>query len=212
MNISKSRSVAILCSALATASFATACRQPTSQASATSAAVSREESGAVAAPGVALYPLSLELRDQDGAKIGLDVFRGHPVIVSMFYGSCPTACPMLISHVKRLEASLDPEVRATTRVLLVSFDPERDTPAVMRELATAHRVDTSRWRLAAGPDHQVRQLANAIGVSYRNDGDGMFSHNSVVAVLDADGRVVARTEEPRTDVLSLGIALARSAR
>jgi protein SCO1 len=158
-------------------------------------------------PSASIYPLDLALRDQAGDTINLSVFRGHPVIVTMFYGSCPSACPVLVTHVKRVEASLDPAVRANLRVLLVSFDAERDTPATLRDLAAAHRVDTSRWRFAAAPDDAARQLANVLGIAYAKGDEGFFSHNSVVSVLDADGRIVARSEEPAASVTSLTDAL-----
>jgi protein SCO1/2 len=141
------------------------------------------------------YGLHLGLRDFDGATIGVDVFRGHPVIVSMFYGSCPAACPLIVSNIKRIEAELPPEVRADLRVLLVSFDAARDTPEALRELARAQHVDTTRWRFASAPDDEARQLANVLGVDYRAMDDGIFAHNSVISVLDREGRIVTKSDD-----------------
>jgi protein SCO1/2 len=160
-------------------------------------------------PSASIYPLRVALRDHDGEPIGADVFRGHPVIVTMFYGSCPAACPLLVSYIKQVEASLAPDVRANLRVLVVSFDAERDTPEALRELARAHHVDTSRWRFAAGPDDDVRVLANALGIHYRKGEGGVFSHNSVVSVLDDDGRIIVRSDNPRDDVVRLATAVTR---
>ena len=47
---------------------------------------------ATATASASIYPVSVALRDENGDAIGVDVFRGRPVIVSMFYGSCPAAC------------------------------------------------------------------------------------------------------------------------
>lgn len=159
-----------------------------------------------------IYPLSLALRDQHGAAIGVDVFRGSPVIVSMFYGSCPTACPVIVAHVKQIEASLAPDVRAKTRVLLVSFDPEHDTPEALARVASRHHADAGRWRFAVGPDSEVRQLANALGITYREFEGGFFTHNSVISVLDAGGRVVASVDDPQADLTPLAAAVTRAAR
>jgi protein SCO1 len=158
-------------------------------------------------PSASIYPLDLALRDQAGDTINLGVFRGHPVIVTMFYGSCPSACPLLVMHVKRIEASLAPAARADLRVLLVSFDAERDTPAALRDLAAAHKVDVSRWRFAAASDDAARQLANVLDVNYAKGDEGFFSHNSVVSVLDADGRIVARSDDTGASVTSISDAL-----
>lgn len=156
-----------------------------------------------------IYALEASLRDFDGRAIGLDAFRGHPVLVSMFYGSCPAACPLLVSHMKQIEASLAPSVRSDLRVLLVSFDAERDTPAALRGLASAHHVDTARWRLASAPDDTARAIANLLGIEYQKGEEGFFSHNSVISVLDRDGRIVARTDDPSADLTPLVAAVAR---
>jgi protein SCO1/2 len=160
-------------------------------------------------PSASIYPLQVTLRDQNDALIGADVFRGHPVIVTMFYGSCPAACPLLVSHIKQIESALAAGVREQTRVLIVSFDAERDTPAALQQLARAHRVDASRWRFASGPDDEARLLANALGVSYRKGEEGVFSHNSVISVLDGEGRIVARSDDPKAELVPLGAAVTR---
>lgn len=140
-----------------------------------------------AASGASLYELELALTDQDGRRVGLDHFAGQPVIVSMFYGSCPYACPMLISDIKRVMAALDPETRKATRVLLVSFDPERDTPAALDELAKRHELDERAWRLTRASSEDVRQLAAVLGIRYRKLENGAFNHSTVLTVLSADG-------------------------
>jgi protein SCO1/2 len=156
---------------------------------------------------ISIYPLEVQLRDQNDAAIGVDVFRGHTVIVSMFFGSCPAACPLLVSHIARLEASLAPEVRSELRVLLVSFDAERDTPARLGELARAHKADPARWRLASATDEPARVLGNALGISFRKIEGGMFAHDSVITVLDGDGRIVARNDDLTADVTPLGLVI-----
>lgn len=183
------------------------CHEP-SGATTTSAA----ESVAALAPSAPIYPLHVALRDQRDAAIGLDLHRGHPVIVSMFYGSCPAACPLIVAHVKQIEAALPPEVRAKTRVLLVSFDDEHDTPAALRAIAERHRADDARWTFAVGHDDDVRQLANVLGVVYRKEQSGAFSHNSVISVLDGEGRIVARNDEPGADLAPLARAVTAAAR
>jgi protein SCO1/2 len=141
-----------------------------------------------------IYELELSLTDQTARALGVDVFRGHPVIVSMFYASCPYACPTLISDIKRLEKQLDPRTRARVRVLLVSLDPERDTPERLKALAALHGIDQSRWRLARAPEDQVRELAAVLGLKYRKLKNGEFNHSSVITVLDGRGMIQARLD------------------
>ncbi|MBX3184311.1 MAG: SCO family protein [Polyangiaceae bacterium] len=141
-----------------------------------------------------LYDLELKLTDQHGKAIALDEFRGHPVVISMFYATCPFACPTLIRDIKRFERSLDEASRAKLRVLLVSIDPERDTPQVLMELAERHQLDSKRYRLATAPDSDVRALAAALGFKYRKLEGGAFNHSSLITLLDARGFPQARVD------------------
>ena len=145
------------------------------------------------APAPNLYDLDVTLVDQVGKTIKLDTFRGHPVVISMFYGTCTSACPLLVAKVQSLEAKLSPSTRAAVRVLLVSFDPDRDTPPQLRKLAASFGVD-DRWRLAQTHSESVRDLAAALGIRYRFLPGGALSHSSVLTVLDPQGAVVTRVE------------------
>ncbi len=54
--------------------------------------------------------------------------RGHPVLIAMFNATCPDACPLLIADLQRIEGELPSRIKADLRIVLVSLDPERDTP------------------------------------------------------------------------------------
>jgi protein SCO1/2 len=136
----------------------------------------------------------MTLSDQDGARVGLDVFRGKPVFIGMFYGTCPSACPLLVSTLKRVMAAVEPPANTEVRVLLVSFDPERDTPEALRKIAAARGVD-SRWKLASAPDDQARDLAALLGIRYRRLPDGNFSHTSSIVLLDRTGAIDVRLDD-----------------
>jgi protein SCO1 len=144
--------------------------------------------------GDSIYALSASLVDQRGGQVGLDVFRGHRVLISMFYASCPDACPLLIADLQRIERELPQRVRADLRVVLVSLDPGRDTPEALLALAQARHVDESRWRLLRAPEDTVREIAAVLGIKYRRLPDGNFNHSSIITLLDGNGVVVARDE------------------
>jgi protein SCO1/2 len=162
-------------------------------------------------PGQSLYNLRATLADQHGATLGLDAFRGHPVIVAMFYASCTTVCPLLIEQVKSIDAALPPELRAETRVLMVSLDPARDRPERLADLAASHGVRDPRWHLARSSESSVREIAALLGVRYRRMSDGSISHSPLIAVLDRDGVLIARSEG-MADASRLSRALAASSR
>jgi cytochrome oxidase Cu insertion factor (SCO1/SenC/PrrC family) len=163
-----------------------------------------EAMGAAEPRGDSIYALSAMLVDQNGEPVGLDVFRGHPVLISMFYGTCRDACPLLITDLHRIESELPPAIRSDLRIVLVSFDPDRDTPEALRALAQAHDADASRWRFLRAPGDTVREVAAVLGIRYRRLSDGSFNHSSVITLLDRSGVVLTRIEgigQPHRDLL-----------
>ena len=159
-------------------------------------------------PAGSLYDLGLRVVGTDGRARALDDLRGHPVLASMFFASCPTACPLLINDLQRLEAALPADLRDQVRVLLVSFDPKRDSPAVLEGVVGQHGLDNRRWRVAAAESEDgARLLAAVLGIRYRAAAWGMFDHTVRVAVLDGAGRIQARSG----DVMALAPALRAAA-
>lgn len=144
-------------------------------------------------PSDSIYRLDARLVDQDGRASGLDRERGHVTLVSMLYTSCPNVCPLLIAAAQRIDHALGDEQRAKLRVLLVSLDPERDTAAALRATADEHRIDRSRWTLARAEEVDVRRIAVTLGIQYRKLPSGELNHSSVITLLDAEGRILART-------------------
>lgn len=145
-------------------------------------------------PSSSLYRLKLALTDQAGKRHTLDRYQGSPVLITMFYATCPAACPLLIHDLQAIEQKLPPDIRAKTRILMVSMDPERDSPAALTALATKHGMDLKRWTLSAGPDEQVRELAAVLGIKYRRLSDGNFNHTSLITLLGPQGEPLERIE------------------
>jgi protein SCO1/2 len=146
-------------------------------------------------PGDSVYQLSAPMTDQAGRTFDWGTRRGRPQLVAMFYTSCPYVCPLIVDSGKAVEAALTPAERARLDLLLVSIDPARDTPAALAEVVRKRRLDPARWTLASPRPDDLRQIAGLLGVRYRALADGEFNHTSVLVLLDADGRVVARTEK-----------------
>lgn len=144
-------------------------------------------------PPQSLYQLRATLLSQRGNPIGFDMDRGHPTLVTMFYGSCPAACPMLITRMQVYESHLNPASRSRLRVLLVSFDAVRDTPAQLEQLARLHRTDPTRWILASAGEAEARKIAALLGFRYRRLPDGSFDHSLLITLLDRQGQVLAAT-------------------
>jgi protein SCO1 len=142
-------------------------------------------------PDVSLYHLDAEWTTHDEATVKLADFRGRPVVVTLVYAHCAYACPRLVHDVKRVASDLG--ARGDVRYVLVSLDPERDTPEQLRSLKEGFGLD-DRWTLLRGDPRDVRRLAALLGVQYRTEPDGEVSHSNLITVLDRDG-VLARQQE-----------------
>ena len=144
-------------------------------------------------PPKSLYHLDAKLTDQSGRKHGLDVYRGHPVLVTMFYGSCQATCPMIIDTLRATERAVPVEQRAGLRVLMISFDPQRDTPAALRAIAAERHIDGARWTLAHADAATVRTIAALLNIQYRQLPGGEFNHSTVITLLSPRGEIQATT-------------------
>ena len=152
---------------------------------------------ALAAPPLpkdSIYQLDLPLTDSTGRTADWDQLRGKPRLVSMFYTSCQYICPLIVESGKAVERQLTPAQRAKLGVALISMDPARDTPAALRKVATDRKIDGGRWLLASPRQADVRQVAAVLGIRYRQLADGEFNHTSALVLVDANGRILARTE------------------
>ena len=143
-------------------------------------------------PGDSLYRLNPHLTDQDGHPFALDSVRGGPVLISMFYSSCEMVCPVLFETIAQTLKALPAHERQRVKVLMISFDPARDTVAVLNRTADAHGCD-ARWTLLRTDDGNARKIAALLGVQYRRLASGEYKHSSTIELLDAAGRIAARS-------------------
>jgi protein SCO1/2 len=145
-------------------------------------------------PGDSLYQLPIMLADQNAHDFALRDRRGRPQLVSMFYTSCQYVCPLIIDTLRKTQRALEPAQRNRIDVLLVSFDPARDTPARLKQVFAERKLDAAHWTLARTDERSVRSLAAALKIQYRALANGDVNHSSALVLLDADGRIVARTD------------------
>ena len=141
-----------------------------------------------------LHHLSASWRDHRNQPLTLKELSGQAVIVTMIYANCQTACPVLVEDVKRLYHGLDDAQQANTRVLVVSFDAERDTPEALHCYAMDVAADRPGWHFLTGDESDIRTIAAVLGIRYRENPSGGFDHSNVIAVLNRQGEVVGRQE------------------
>jgi len=140
------------------------------------------------------------LTNQDAKKISAKDFRDKAWALTFIYARCPLPdyCIKMSRNFSDLANQLkgDADLKDKVRLLSISFDPENDTPAKLRQygagyLGNQNPPDFSIWQLAVGSDAEVRPLANFFGLDYRTDESNkiVINHNLRTAVISPDGKI-----------------------
>jgi len=133
-----------------------------------------------------IYDLGSTWRDQHGMERRLASLAGRAQVLAMVYTHCTSTCPLAIAEMRRIEAATDTSVG----LVLVTLDPDHDTPAVLAEYARMRELDAARWTLLTGADDDVRELAATLGVRYRRLSPAELAHSNTLTLIDAAGYVV----------------------
>ena len=141
--------------------------------------------------GRSIYNLDEAWTTQEGVTAPLASLAGKPVVAAMGYTTCKDMCPAIVADMMWIEKHLPAGAADRVRFAFFSLNSEADTPERLRLYADSHGLDTTRWTLLrAADDDAVRQLAAALGVAYRPDGQGGFDHAAVISLIDEKGEIV----------------------
>ncbi len=144
-------------------------------------------------PSDSIFNLSSQWFDQNGKQVVLADLAGQNVVFSLVYLTCQYTCPTTISEMQEIRRKLSSKVRSQTRFVLISIDPERDTPQSMLAYTKKRKLDSKEWTfLTAKNDREVRELAVALNFQYQKTPDGEFSHSFIIYGLDKTGVVKER--------------------
>jgi protein SCO1/2 len=141
----------------------------------------------------------------------LGQLQGKVQVLAMVYTTCESACPIIVSLMQRIETALPPELRPDVGFVLVTFDPARDTPAVLSAYSAKMGLDPSSWVLLTGSSDDVLELATLLGIKYKRDQGSGFIHSNVITVLNKAGEIVHRYEGLQQDMASTLEAIRRAA-
>jgi protein SCO1 len=132
----------------------------------------------------------LALLDADGREVRLSALRGRIVLVSFFYASCTTACPLLTRRMALLQERLaqDPGGREVG-FLSATVDPERDNAETLRAYARRFRADTRRWSFLRHDAVRLRAALAPWDEWTRRSADGEIDHPARLHLVDRHGFV-----------------------
>lgn len=162
-----------------------ACKNTDQKSESTQTSSSNEES---------IFNLSTKWRTEEGKEIVLHDLKGKVLVVVMIYTSCQAACPRLVADMKSIEKQIPNDVKDKIQYLLVSIDPETDTPEKMKAFAIENKMDEEKWTFLQGDENSVREFANVLAVKYKKIDPIDFSHSNIISVFDPRGNLVHQQE------------------
>lgn len=142
--------------------------------------------------------LSVELIDQYGEAITFpDDLKGKPVLMGFIYTHCPDICSFITANLHSVWEEMDKTDEA--HFVLITFDPERDRPEILREYAEAFDMNRSPFTFLTGEPERIDTLMKRLNVrsqvSYTTEteeGEELYflNHTDKVLLIDEEGRLV----------------------
>jgi protein SCO1 len=140
-------------------------------------------------PGESVYNLTSTWTTQKNESLKLDHFKNKIVIAAMVFTHCESACPRIVADMQRIESSLTQKELQQVTFLLISMDPERDTPARLSEFAAEHKLNAN-WTLICSNQDATMEIANVLGVKVKKLEGGGFDHSNIIQVINQEGVLV----------------------
>jgi protein SCO1/2 len=184
-------------------------------ASLTAALSSAQDGPASRVDGEGKRLIPFVLTDQNGKKFSFTQdAAGRPVLLTFIFTRCPGACPFVVESCLGAARKVAASKGATAKplVVAVSFDPEFDTPEVLRAYATERQIPPGEVVFLTGDPKKVARVVKAYEVGVGKDEKGEIFHGFVTLVIDKDGRIVSRYFGYAIDEKSLLADAERSAR
>ncbi|MHB1272011.1 MAG: SCO family protein [Rhodanobacter sp.] len=148
--------------------------------------------------------LAFTLTDDQGKTVSASDFRGKVVLLYFGYTHCPDVCPLTLAHLHVVMQRLG-KLADGARILFVSVDPARDTPAVLHAYVNAFDPHVVGLTGAASDIEALVKRYRASFTREPSTGDGNYevSHSSAIYVFDRDGnpRVLATPADSQGDLV-----------
>lgn len=139
-----------------------------------------------------------KLTDQDGRTVGDRDLKGKPYLIFFGFTHCPDVCPTALFEISEVLRSLGPDADRAA-ALFISVDPERDTPAVIKEYMSSFDPHV---RGLTGDPETLAAVLKAFRVYYKkvplDGGNYTMDHTALVYLMDKTGKFVAPFSLKRT--------------
>ncbi|KJK15513.1 SCO family protein [Pseudomonas sp. NPDC087612] len=144
--------------------------------------------------GIILLPQSrtvpaVQMTDEQGQPVVMDELKGKWSLLFFGYTFCPDICPTTLAQLRQVKSELPKEAVDRLQVVLVSVDPNRDTPAQLKQYLGYFDKD---FRGVTGSLENIQKLANAVSIPFipadTSKPNYTVDHSGNLALLGPDGK------------------------
>lgn len=145
--------------------------------------------GSAAQARASLFSIADPWLDEQGRPATLVHWRGRPTVVAMEYSACRFVCSVYWRRLMQLQAEADRQ-GIELQFVILSIDPENDTPAQWRDYRRARDLKRANWHFLTGTRAMTTRAAGLLGVKWWYD-EGHLMHDFKIVRLEPDGAVGA---------------------
>jgi len=137
--------------------------------------------------------------NQDSIKVEFPkIIKDKITLLAMVYTHCPDICPMTTHNMQLVQRRLPDDLKGKVNFVVISFDPNRDTPAVLKKFAEIRDINFDNWSLLSGDKQNTQEVMLKFDVkaipadsSYDENGELSYSiiHTDRISLIDQDGRL-----------------------
>lgn len=148
--------------------------------------------------------------NQDSVKVQFpNIIKDKITLLAMVYTHCPDICPMTTHNMQLVEQRLSDELKNKVKFVIISFDPHRDTPNILKKFAEIRDINFNNWSLLSGDDQNTKEVMLKFGIkaiptdsSY--DANGELSYNVIhtdrISLIDQNGKLKANYKGSTADL------------
>lgn len=137
--------------------------------------------------------------NQDSIEVDFpELTKGKITLMTMVFTHCPDICPMTTHNMHLIEQKLPDEIKDDVKFVVISFDPNRDKPSVLRKYAELRDYDFNRWSLLSGDEQNTKEVMLKFDVkaiftdsTYSEDGELSYNiiHTDRLSLIDQKGKL-----------------------
>jgi len=148
--------------------------------------------------------------NQDSIQVDFpEIIKDKITLFTMIYTHCPDICPITTHNMNLVEQRLPDNLKDKVRFVVISFDPNRDTPSVFKKYAEIRDLSFNTWSFLSGDEKNTNEVMlkfniTAIPADSTYDDDGTLSYNIIhtdrISLIDQNGKLRANYKGSTADL------------